>query len=604
MTPRVAVLLLAIIFPQLSSKTLAVAPGVEEGDLFVGSGPAGGGPTVGAIPRIYRVRGGVAQPFVLGPGDQNDAGYFSVPAQVLVDSEGRVVWTAPLGDNLDSSVHIGVFRAAGEGAPIERLGVFRVGPHAVPSGYPAPFPDVRVLNPRGAFGLHLARTRSVIIDDDVDDGKPRVVTQDAYILGLMESDGLGTFTAAKTVAYGATTGQWTDSLPDPIFEYSFNLSVDMASKGGALYSIDQNGLRRAKTPLEIKASGEIHAGGGTLNFSATLQLFSTVREVRGLAIDDSKIPNVPSGVSPDAPNPPRHDMPFETSFFVMAGFQNMLFDPDLGLVISSNTNSLGGPFVTNVSEALIDDVPFNDVENSFYHPFANFRVFQSLGVTRLFPPSEFFEPGTGEPYVVDPGGLVSDPNGGGLIGKQFNRLVRVNNDGVEPVVSLANSIGGLATYPTPAEAASGISIVIRIDSPVDVLLTAPDGKQIGVDPLTGLPVNDFGVHGFDGGPGEPRFYAIENPAPGDWDVEILGTGAGPFTITAYGIDLDQPVGSIARWMGTASIGSHGGATLRIQSDASVALVPEPTSVLSLAIAAVAISLGRHGRRYHPKTTFG
>ena len=511
------------------------------------------------------------------------------------------MWTASLGDNPDSSVHIGVFRAAGEGVPIERLGVFHVGPQSVPSGYPDPFPDVKLLNTRGAYGLHLARTRSVIIDDDVDDGKPRVVTQDAYILGLMESDGLGAQTGAKTVAYATTTGQWTDSLPDPIFQ-PFNQSVDMASKGGALYSIDQNGLRCAVAPLEIKASGEIHAGGGTLAFSATLQLFGAVRDVRGLAIDDSKIPNVPTGVSPDAPNPPRHDMPFDGGFSVMAGFQNLHFDPSLGLVIGSNSGALGGPYITEVSEALIDDIPFNDVEHSFYHPFANFNVFQSLGVTRLFPPSEFTEPGTGEPYGVDPGGIVSDPDGGGLIGKQFSRLVRVSGDGVEPVASLPHSIGGLAAYPTSAEAASGLSIVIRIDSPVDVLLTAPDGKQIGVDPLTSLPVNDFGAHGFDGGPGEPRFYAIENPAPGDWDVEIMGTGAGPFTITAYGIDLDQPVGSIARMMGTASIGSHGGATLKIQSDASVALVPEPSSALGLAIAVAAPPRRRRGRRTDPQAT--
>ena len=42
----------------------------------------------------------------------------------------------------------------------------------------------------------------------------------------------------------------------------------------------------------------------------------------------------------------------------------------------------------------------------------------------FFPSYEFYEPGTNEPYVVDPGGLVSDPDGGGLIGRQGGRLVR------------------------------------------------------------------------------------------------------------------------------------------------------------------------------------
>ena len=105
--------------------------------------------------------------------------------------------------------------------------------------------------------------------------------------------------------------------------------------------------------------------------------------------------------------------------------------------------------------------------------------------------------------------------------------MRVNNDGVEPVVSLANSIGGLAAYPTSAEAASGISVVIRIDSPVDVLLTAPDGKQIGVDLADGPACERFRRPRFRRRPGEPRFFAIENPAPGDWDIQILARGLAP-----------------------------------------------------------------------------
>ena len=92
------------------------------------------------------------------------------------------------------------------------------------------------------------------------------------------------------------------------------------------------------------------------------------------------------------------------------------------------------------------------------------------------------------------------------------------------------------------------------------------------------------------GPGEPRFFAIENPAPGDWDIQILGTGAGPFTITAYGIDLDQPVGSIARMTGMASVGSHGGTALMIQSNGGVAFVPEPGAI-ALACSSMIVLLG-------------
>ena len=55
MNPRVAALLLAVIVPALAPQALAAVPGVEEGDLFVGSGPPAGDPNITTIPRIYRV---------------------------------------------------------------------------------------------------------------------------------------------------------------------------------------------------------------------------------------------------------------------------------------------------------------------------------------------------------------------------------------------------------------------------------------------------------------------------------------------------------------------------------------------------------------------
>ena len=40
----------------------------------------------------------------------------------------------------------------------------------------------------------------------------------------------------------------------------------------------------------------------------------------------------------------------------------------------------------------------------------------------------------------------------------------------------------VGSYPTYSSPSTGLSVIIRVDSPVDVLLTAPDGRQIGVDP--------------------------------------------------------------------------------------------------------------------------
>ena len=136
-----------------------IADGVEDGDLFVGS----------IVPTghraIMRVRDGIVDPFSLGPNDAADPGFFDIPNQMLVDSQGRVVWTAVLGLNPNGE-HVGLFRANGIGAVPERLAIFRVGNQALEAGFPDPFPDIRLADQRSLVGLHLARGRRVVIDDD------------------------------------------------------------------------------------------------------------------------------------------------------------------------------------------------------------------------------------------------------------------------------------------------------------------------------------------------------------------------------------------------------------------------------------------------------
>jgi hypothetical protein len=405
-----------------------------------------------------------------------------------------------------------------------------------------------------------------------------VVTEEAYVMGLLLGRGTSDFTGAKTVSYGATTGVWDDHLPDPIHQLSPPaVPLDMVSHTGAIYSIHGNGLRRASTPLRLSATGTIDLGDlGEIDFTVGLGLFGGNHDVRGMIVDDTNIPNVPCNCAPGAPDPPHHLIPSEPGYSPMSGFQSLHYDPSLGLVISSNTGFLG-PFLTRISDTLLNDNPDDDLDAYFYWPEAGDLPTPSLGITRLVAKHQFGDPDSGIAYPVNRS-VTGAPDGGGLVGLSPSGVVGVQASGRAEVLATGlfypSSIGSYPTYSSPS---TGLSVIIRIDSPVDVLLTAPDGKRIGVDPLTGMPVNDFGVHGFDGGPGEPHFYAIQNPVPGDWDVEILGTGAGPFTITAYGIDLDQPVGSITRMMGTAAIGSRGGAALMIQPDGDVAFVPEPAA---------------------------
>ena len=97
--------------------------------------------------------------------------------------------------------------------------------------------------------------------------------------------------------------------------------------------------------------------------------------------------------------------------------------------------------------------------------------------------------------------------------------------------------------------------------------------KLGSIRQTGLPVNDFGENGFDSGPAEPRFFGIRDSVPGDWDIELIGTGNGPFAINVYGIDLDESTGDRARMTGIASIGSQLATIFRLDAAATVELFP-------------------------------
>jgi len=111
--------------------------------------------------------------------------------------------------------------------------------------------------------------------------------------------------------------------------------------------------------------------------------------------------------------------------------------------------------------------------------------------------------------------------------------------------------------------------VLRIDSPVDILLVAPDGRRIGVDP-SHASVNDFGEDGYVGPPGEPRLIAVRGIAPGSFRVDAIGTGDGPYAFHAYAADLSQPTGRFIETSGIASVGTAARLDFSLGSDGSLA----------------------------------
>jgi len=93
-------------------------------------------------------------------------------------------------------------------------------------------------------------------------------------------------------------------------------------------------------------------------------------------------------------------------------------------------------------------------------------------------------------------------------------------------------------------------LVVRIFSPADFVITAPDGKKLGKDFLSNQAVNEIPgafYSGFDSG---AEFAVIPDPIDGEYKVALLGTGQGEYKLSASLIDennqIDQEFsGSIA-----------------------------------------------------------
>jgi hypothetical protein len=83
-----------------------------------------------------------------------------------------------------------------------------------------------------------------------------------------------------------------------------------------------------------------------------------------------------------------------------------------------------------------------------------------------------------------------------------------------------------------------ISFTVILGSPAELLVTAPDGKRIGIDPNTGERVEEAEGYYYE----QPSYHLTETegktlkgaefrqPKEGIYDIQVLGTGNGPFEV--------------------------------------------------------------------------
>ena len=534
---------------------------LRDEDLFVGiPNYVGFGDSFGAVKQI---RSGTVMDWCSATIPDHLPDYFEIPGEVIVDSQGRVVVIA----GLRRPAGWGLFRCNAPGQPIEKL-VFLPAASATSmnhSTYPSLPGHLHQLQD-DVFGLHLAHEKMVVIDDDVNNGEPRIVTEDSYVFktrqgGTPCGQGCG---PERSLRYRTRSDRW-ELGPEPINKGG---SGDMTNYKGETYSVSQWGIRHEFNPLQISLEANLPNFGVRLDlfaFGGILDLFDNNQGQRLILDDTRKADGVavvcpPQGgfsvAQPDMQAHPNAYQPFGGAFEVVV--DALGFD----LTIGRFQGGEDGAYLTNISKVLLDADPFNDKDGYYIHDFSC-ALNKKLGFTSITDPQTTSRPRSVRRLAAVKQGLVGTAH----VGPSAD-VIRIHDGFDERLVSFpAGPLVGIGGWPPMAGQSNSVIILFRIDSPVDALLTDSSGRKLGVE--NGVAVNDFGIEGFDSGPGEPRVLGIKGASPGNFSLRSTGTGSGPYTVHVYSMKLDEPAGRHILMRGDATPGSLGTHDFTFEADGSV-----------------------------------
>ena len=526
--------------------------------MLVGAGTVSGG-FLGAI---LRIRGTDVTTYCESTHDPYAADVFTAPTDVLVDSAGRVAFLAPVpnfGAN-DSGAAMGLFRCDAAGQVPEKLALFPIlttdDQRAADAGFPLPFPGQAFSANGGGFpvaaSLHLKKLKSLDLNDALAD-HVRVASDELYVMAAA-------WPTFKEIDYHAATGVWDQHELSTSTANSLNLP-SMVNHGGTLYTVWYNVLAADTQPLEVKVAGHIF---GT-PFSFDLGLFGGHHELRGSIIDNLAGDHIASQCKPSPPYSLIEPYGFFNS---LSALYQVAYDEKGGLdqVVTTGYGPVGSTYLTNISQTLLNGDPMDDPTDIFLNDNNACVPTPVLKFLPVVPVSS----DNGVSNAADHMGATT----AGLVGTQrfAGRVIRIpqgSHTGDPTIVSGLYRPGGITGYPSVVSGPGGLVLVLRIDSPVDILLVAPDGRRIGVDP-SHASVNDFGEDGYVGPPGEPRLIAVRGIAPGSFRVDAIGTGDGPYAFHAYAADLSQPTGRFIETSGIASVGTAARLDFSLGSDGSLA----------------------------------
>lgn len=128
---------------------------------------------------------------------------------------------------------------------------------------------------------------------------------------------------------------------------------------------------------------------------------------------------------------------------------------------------------------------------------------------------------------------------------------------------------------TLSSSAKHTVLFVTLYSPVDMQVTAPDGKRLGKDFATGNMLAEIPNARYSGPLEEHEYVVIEDPLPGTYKVETIGTGSGAYTV-ASGL-VSNTVSTSSLVSGTTTLNQVILNTLFVSgTTTSLTLTPPPT----------------------------
>lgn len=142
-------------------------------------------------------------------------------------------------------------------------------------------------------------------------------------------------------------------------------------------------------------------------------------------------------------------------------------------------------------------------------------------------------------------------------------------------------------FPIWVSTISSVSMLqIEAKSPVNILVTNPQGRRVGYDPGTGTVVNEVPGATYSGAGSEPQIVTISNPIAGNYKIDAYGISSGTFTITVETFAFDGSVISSIGVTGTAIPGETYTCECQMSSDGSLTTPPPEIPEFSFATAII------------------